>query len=61
MSTITLTTGFGTRDGFVGTMKGVILGINPRASVVDITHEIPAGDAAKEITRTSAGALPFPG
>jgi len=46
---------------FVGTMKGVILGINPRASVVDITHEIPAGDAAKEITRTSAGALPCPG
>jgi len=41
---ITLTTDFGTRDWFVGTMKGVILGIHPRANVVDITHQIPPGD-----------------
>ncbi len=44
MSIITLTTDFGTRDWFVGTMKGVILGVNPQAVVVDITHDIPAGD-----------------
>jgi S-adenosyl-L-methionine hydrolase (adenosine-forming) len=44
MRIITLTTDFGTRDWFVGTMKGVILGINPRATLVDITHEIPPGD-----------------
>ncbi len=44
MSVITLTTDFGTRDWFVGTMKGVILGIQPPANVVDITHEVPAGD-----------------
>ena len=44
MSFITLTTDFGTRDWFVGGMKGVILGVNPATSVVDITHEIPAGD-----------------
>ncbi len=25
-------------------MKGVMLGINPRATVVDLTHEIPPGD-----------------
>ncbi len=37
---ITLTTDFGTGDGYVGTMKGVILGINPQATIVDITHEI---------------------
>ena len=37
---ITLTTDFGTRDHFVGVMKGVILGIAPRATIVDITHEI---------------------
>jgi S-adenosylmethionine hydrolase len=37
---ITLTTDFGTRDHFVGTMKGVILGIAPRVQIVDITHEI---------------------
>lgn len=44
MQIITLTTDFGTRDWFVGTMKGVILRIAPRAAIVDITHEIPAGD-----------------
>jgi len=37
---ITLTTDFGTGDHFVGTMKGVILAIAPRARIVDITHEI---------------------
>ena len=37
---ITLTTDFGTADHFVGTMKGVILGICPTAQIVDITHEV---------------------
>jgi len=37
---ITLTTDFGLSDGFVGTMKGVILNINPQATIVDITHDI---------------------
>jgi S-adenosylmethionine hydrolase len=37
---ITLTTDFGLTDGFVGTMKGVILGINPDVTIVDITHDI---------------------
>ena len=44
MRIITLTTDFGTADWFVGTMKGVILGLQPRAHLVDITHDIPAGD-----------------
>lgn len=44
MRNITLTTDFGTRDWFVGTMKGVILGIVPHAAIVDITHDIAAGD-----------------
>ena len=44
MAIITLTTDFGTTDWFVGSMKGVILGIEPRATIVDITHEVPAGD-----------------
>jgi S-adenosylmethionine hydrolase len=38
---ITLTTDFGTDDIFVGVMKGVILGINPAARIVDLTHGIP--------------------
>jgi S-adenosylmethionine hydrolase len=37
---IALLTDFGTRDYYVGAMKAVILGINPYAQMVDITHEI---------------------
>ena len=33
-------TDFGTRDYYVGAMKGVILSINPDARIIDITHEI---------------------
>lgn len=43
MPIIALTTDFGRQDWFAGTMKGVILGLHPRASVVDITHEIAGG------------------
>ena len=43
-SVISLTTDFGSRDWFVGTMKGVILGINPEANPIDNTHDLPAGD-----------------
>jgi len=35
---ITLTTDFGTNDHLVGSMKGVILNINPAARIVDINH-----------------------
>jgi S-adenosylmethionine hydrolase len=37
---ITLTTDFGLTDSYVGSMKGVILGIAPAARLVDITHAI---------------------
>ena len=37
---VTLTTDFGSADGYVGTMKGVILGIAPDARLVDVSHEI---------------------
>lgn len=37
---ITMTTDFGERDGYVGTMKGVIFTLLPHAVVVDISHEI---------------------
>jgi S-adenosylmethionine hydrolase len=37
---IALLTDFGTRDYFVGAMKGAILSINSDAQIVDITHEI---------------------
>jgi S-adenosyl-L-methionine hydrolase (adenosine-forming) len=37
---ITLTTDFGTKDGYVGQMKGVILGMAENSTVIDITHDI---------------------
>jgi S-adenosylmethionine hydrolase len=37
---LSLTTDFGLSDHYVGTMKGVILGICPRAQIVDISHEV---------------------
>jgi hypothetical protein len=46
VSIITLLTDFGTADHFAGAMKGVILSINPKAVIVDITHEIPPQDIA---------------
>jgi S-adenosyl-L-methionine hydrolase (adenosine-forming) len=41
---VTLTTDFGTRDPYVGTMKARVLTANPNVRLVDITHEIPARD-----------------
>ncbi len=37
----TLTTDFGTADGYVAAMKGVMLGINPGLALVDVSHEVP--------------------
>jgi len=37
---ITLTTDFGLKDPFAGIMKGVISRINPKADVIDISHNI---------------------
>ena len=42
--TIALLTDFGTKDYFVGAIKGVILSINENAQIIDITHEIPSQD-----------------
>lgn len=41
---ITLLTDFGNQDAYVGTMKGVIAGINPFANIIDICHSIPPQD-----------------
>lgn len=40
MPIITLTTDFGQRDGFVGIMKGVIMGICPQTHLIDLSHEV---------------------
>jgi S-adenosyl-L-methionine hydrolase (adenosine-forming) len=41
---ITLTTDFGSGSRYVAAMKGVILSINPRATIVDLSHTIPPRD-----------------
>ncbi len=41
---ITLTTDFGWRDHYVGAVKGVILGICRNATIVDLSHHVPAQD-----------------
>ncbi|MBF0100539.1 MAG: SAM-dependent chlorinase/fluorinase [Desulfobacterales bacterium] len=40
MCIITLLTDFGLADAYVGVMKGVILTINPKARIVDISHQV---------------------
>ena len=44
MKIITLLTDFGTKDGYIGAVKGVIKRINPQAEIVDITHDIDSYD-----------------
>jgi S-adenosylmethionine hydrolase len=38
--TIALLTDFGLTDAYVGVMKGVMLGLHPRAALVDLTHGV---------------------
>ena len=41
---MTLLTDFGLDDSYVGTVKGVLLGINPAVRLVDLTHSVPPQD-----------------
>jgi len=47
MRVITLTTDFGTADGYVGVMKGVMLSIAPGVRLVDLSHEVPPQDVRR--------------
>ncbi|MCX6070956.1 MAG: SAM-dependent chlorinase/fluorinase [Chloroflexi bacterium] len=44
LPTIALLTDFGTRDAYAGIVRGVLANRAPEARVIDLTHEIPAGD-----------------
>jgi S-adenosylmethionine hydrolase len=44
MPLVTLLTDFGTADGYVAEMKGVLLTGAPSAQVVDVSHDVPAQD-----------------
>jgi S-adenosylmethionine hydrolase len=41
---VALLSDFGTRDHYVGSMKGVVLSVCPAATLVDLTHDIPPQD-----------------
>jgi S-adenosyl-L-methionine hydrolase (adenosine-forming) len=41
---VTLLTDFGLDDPYVAIVKGTILGINPAASLIDLTHTVPPQD-----------------
>ena len=44
MARVTLLTDFGTRDGYVGALKGVIAASVPGAVLDDVSHDVPRGD-----------------
>jgi len=44
VSIITLTTDFGTGSPYVAAMKGVVLSIDPAATLVDVTHDVRPQD-----------------
>lgn len=61
MAIITLTTDFGTRDGYVGAMKGVIARLVERETqIVDIAHDIPRGDIAHAAWVLATSCREFP-
>ncbi|HEY9713906.1 MAG TPA: SAM-dependent chlorinase/fluorinase, partial [Chroococcales cyanobacterium] len=41
---VTVTTDFGTTDGYAGIVKGVITSIAPHACIIDLTNEIAPAD-----------------
>lgn len=44
---VTLMTDFGTVDGYVAAMKGALLTVNPRTTLVDVTHHISTQDVTE--------------
>jgi S-adenosylmethionine hydrolase len=57
---IALLSDFGLRDHYAGTMKGVILGICPDATLVDITHDVPPHDVLAGALELAAAYRYFP-
>jgi S-adenosyl-L-methionine hydrolase (adenosine-forming) len=57
---IALLTDFGTRDHYAGTMKGVAIGICPDATLIDVTHDVPAHDVLAGALELAASYKYFP-
>ncbi len=57
---VALLTDFGLVDHYVGAMKGAILSACPEATIVDVTHEVPAHDVAAGALALDAAYRFFP-
>jgi S-adenosylmethionine hydrolase len=57
---VALLTDFGLLDHYVGAMKGAILCVCPEATIVDVTHEVPAHDVAAGALALDAAYRHFP-
>jgi len=60
VSLVTLLSDFGTADGYVGAMKGVILSLCREAHIVDIAHDIPPCNVFAGALALKAAAPRFP-
>ncbi len=60
MSIITLTTDYGSKDHFVGAIKGRILSQNPDTKIVDISHQIDPFNTAEASYIVSSAYSAFP-
>src|SRR5262249_15875209 len=60
MGVVSFTTDFGVRDWFVGTLKGVLLRVNPRLQIVDLSPDIPAGGVSSVAFALASGCAFFP-
>lgn len=57
---VALLTDFGSRDHYAGTMKAVVLGLCPDATLVDISHEVPPHDVLTASLELAASYKYFP-
>ncbi len=60
VSIITLTTDYGLKDHFVGSLKGKILSEIPEAKIIDISHDIDPFNTAEASYVIGASYLSFP-
>ncbi|HET9765964.1 MAG TPA: SAM-dependent chlorinase/fluorinase [Thermoanaerobaculia bacterium] len=59
-SILTLLTDFGLADYYVGAVKGTVLRLAPETQLVDLSHEVPAGDVEAGADLLAAAAPSFP-
>ncbi len=57
---IGFTSDFGLRDPYVGTVKAVILGVGPDATIIDVTHEVSPQNVVEAVFLTRQAWPYFP-